>query len=65
MYTWDALNDNAKKAKILWTITEPCSIREFPRGELKNYHARKIFVFLRGPRTWRVMPRNVWNDIVS
>ena len=24
MYTWGALNDNAKEAKILWTITEPC-----------------------------------------
>ena len=22
-------------------------------------------VFLRGPMTWKVMPRNVWNDIVS
>ena len=28
-----ALNDNAKQAKILWTITEPCSNREFPRRE--------------------------------
>ena len=34
-------------------------------GELKNYHAREICVFLRGPMTWKVMPRNVWNDIVS
>ena len=32
-YTWAALKDNAKQAKILWTITEPCSNREFPRGE--------------------------------
>ena len=31
----------------------------------KNYHARKICVFLRGPMTWKVMPRNVWNDFVS
>ena len=31
MYTWAALNDNAKQAKILWTIREPCSNREFPR----------------------------------
>ena len=23
------------------------------------------YVFLRGPVTWKVMPRNVWNDIVS
>ena len=33
MYTWAALEDNAKQAKILWTITEPCSNREFPRVE--------------------------------
>ena len=32
--------------------------------ELKKYHARKIIVFLRGPMTWKVMPRNVWNYIV-
>ena len=47
------------------TITEPCLNHEFPRGELKNYHTRKLCVSLRGPMTWRVMPRNVWNDIVS
>ena len=34
-------------------------------GATENYHARKIFVFLRGPAIWKVMPRNVWNDIVS
>ena len=33
---------------------------------LRNYHARKIFVFLRGPMIWKViMQRNVWSDIVS
>ena len=26
-------------------------------GGLKNYHARKIFVILRGPTTWKVMPK--------
>ena len=36
MYTWAALKENVKLAKILWTITEPCSNREFPRGEEKN-----------------------------
>ena len=35
------------------------------RGELKNFHTPRIFVFLRGPMMWKVMPRNVWNDIVS
>ena len=54
-----------KKAKILWTITEPCLNHEFPRVELKHYHTRKIFVFLRGPKMWKVTPRNVWNDVVS
>ena len=28
-------------------------------------HTREIFVFLQGPSIWKVMPRNVWNDIVS
>ena len=31
----------------------------------ENYHTPKIFVFLRGPTIWKVMPRNVWDDIVS
>ena len=35
-YTWAALNDNDKQAKILWTITEPCSNREFPRGGVEK-----------------------------
>ena len=33
MYTWAALKDNAKRAKILWTITEPCLNREVLRGD--------------------------------
>ena len=39
--------------------------REFPRSELENYHTRKFCVSLRGPTTWKAMPRNAWNDIVS
>ena len=65
MYTWGALNDNAKQAKILWTITEPCLNREFPRGEQKSFHTLRIFVFLHGLMIWRVMQRHVWSDIVS
>ena len=49
----------------LWTITETCSNREFPRVEQRNYHSLKIFIFLHGLMIWRVMQRNVWNDIVS
>ena len=31
-------------------------------GASEKLHARKIFESLRGPMTWKVMPRNVWND---
>ena len=31
MYTWAVLKENAKSAKMLWIITEPCSNREFLR----------------------------------
>ena len=49
----------------MWTITEPCLNREFPRVKLKNFHTRKIFESLHGLILWKVMPRNVWSDIVS
>ena len=52
-------------SKDMVTITEPCLNHECPRGELKNYHIRIIFIFLRGPTIWKVMQRNVWSDIVS
>ena len=38
---------------------------ESQQAQLKNYHAREICVFLRGPTIWKVMPRNVWSDNVS
>ena len=50
--------------KILLTISEPCLNPDFPQEQLKNCHVRKIFESLRGPVTWRVVPRNVWNDLV-
>ena len=28
-------------SKDMWTITEPCSSREFPREEPRNYHSPK------------------------
>ena len=42
-----------------------CSNLEFQRGEQKNYHSFKIFVFIHGLMTGLVMQRSVWNDIVS
>ena len=56
--SWDACKHKAKKAKILWTDTEPCSNPEFPHEQRKNYQARKthFYVFLwYGPDTlWSV-----------
>ena len=65
MYTWDVLKDHVNLARILLTITEPCLNPRCPQEQLKNHHARKILVFLHGLTIWKVMPRNVWNDIVS
>ena len=59
MYTWRALKDNMKSAKM-WTITEPCSNPESPPEQLKNYHARKICVSLCSPTIWKIMRRNLW-----
>ena len=65
MYTWMHSKTMWNKQRLLLAITEPCLNRKFPREELKNFHALRIFVFLHGPMIWKVMPRNVWNDIVS
>ena len=53
------------KQRYCWQLQNHVWITNFRRGNLKKYHARKICVFLRGHMTWKVMPRNVWNDIVS
>ena len=34
-------------------------------GRTENFHTPRIFVFLHGLMTWKVMRRNVWSDIVS
>ena len=65
MKIWCVLKDKVKQAKILLTITEPCLNPEFLQEQLRNFHARKIWVSLRGLVTWKVMPRNGWKDIVS
>ena len=51
--------------KKLWTITEPCLNREFPRVGLKNFRTLRFFVFLHRLVIWKVMRSNVWSDIVS
>ena len=64
MYTWAALNDNAKQAKILWTITEPCSNREFERVNRKTtIHSKYSYFFMVVWHGWSCKG-SVWNDIV-
>ena len=53
------------KQRYCWQLQNTCLNPEFLQEQLRNYHARKICVFLRGPTIWKVMPRNLWNDIVS
>ena len=53
------------KQRYCWKSQKTCLNPEFPKEQRNDYHARKIWVSLRGPMTWKVMPRNVWNDIVS
>ena len=37
MYTCDALKDNVKQAKILWTITEPCFESRISAGGTEKF----------------------------
>ena len=53
------------KQRYGWQLQNNVCIQNFHRSNWKNYHAQEICVSLRGPTIWRVMPRNVWNDIVS
>ena len=60
------IQDNAKQAKILWTITEPCLNPEIPAKatEKITMFGKSAYLFA---VLWhgRDMPRNVWKDIVS
>ena len=70
---WKVLNkevDLGEPTSFLGLGNLGCTQRhcEISKDIVDNYRAMftmKIFVFLRGPTIWKVMPRNVWNDIVS
>ena len=55
----------------LYKVSTPCiDDHHLKEGRIESGRTEKlpyseIFVFLRGLRIWKVMPRNVWNDIVS
>ena len=52
------------KQRYCWQSQNHVRIANFAGGAEK-YHARKNFTSLRCLTIWRVMPRNVWNGIVS
>ena len=53
------------KQRCCWQHTESCLNPEFPQEQPKNYHAREIWVFLRGHVTGKVMSRSVWKDVAN
>ena len=58
---------NAKRAKILSTITETCLNPRSQQEQKKSYHVQGNLTQTspHGPVMWKVMQRNVWSDIVS
>ena len=66
-FIWVVLNENAKRAKILWTITEICLNPGSLQEQKKSYlvHGNLTQTSLHGPMTWKVMQRNVRSDIAS
>ena len=69
MFIWNALKENARLARILWTISEACSNEGFLPGLQRNCQKQKPRGnlmpqrYLLGPMTWKVMQRNAWKDI--
>ena len=67
MFIWVALNESAKRGKILWTITEiflsPGSLQEQKKNFLVQGDLAQTSSH--GPVIWKVMQRNVRSDIAS
>ena len=63
MSIWVAFNENAKRAKILWTITEICLNPGSLLGQEKSYFVQGNLTqtSLHRPMIWKVMQRNVWS----
>ena len=67
MFIWVALNENAKRGKILWTITEICLSPGSLQEQKKNYlvHGNLAQTSPHGPMILKVIQRNVRSDIAS
>ena len=66
-YTWDVLNVNANRMKLLLKNIQRCLNYIFLLEQLKNYQGVKNFTRrqLRGPTTWKGMLKSALKDIVS
>ena len=64
---WVALNENAKRAKILWIMTEICLDPESLQEQKKNYlvQGNMAQTSLHGFMIWKVLQRNMWSDVAS
>ena len=62
-FIWVALNETAKRAKILSTIAEICLNFGSPPELKKNYLVQGdvMQTSLHGPMIWKVTQRNVWS----
>ena len=67
MFIWVALNENAKRGKMLWTNTEICLSRGSLQEQKKNYlvHGNLAQTSPHGPMILKVIQRNVRSDIAS
>ena len=68
VFIWDALKENVRLARILWTITEVCSNQGFLSGLWKTQRPRGNLMpkrYLHRPMTWKVVQRNAWKDIAN
>ena len=67
MSIWAAVNENAKRAKIMWTITETCLNPKYLLERQKSYLTpRKLAqAFLHGPMIWKVMQKSAWKDTAN
>ena len=64
---WVALNESAKRAKILSSIKEMCLNKQSLQEQKKSYLSLRNLAqtFPHCPMIWKVMQRNVWSDIAN
>ena len=64
MFSWDCTQRQCEISKDLVDNYRSVFESRISAGATEKFTGKSVY-FLRGPATWKVMPRNVWNDIVS